>query len=111
MIEKYTQPFSSPLDDAIFGDESHTTSRRHGCGSEYGGSDVTVRPATRVERHMDARFFGQRSVFSVIVIITLWIAMVATIVAFTRINRKAALLLLVPYLLWVSFATYLNVSI
>lgn len=56
-------------------------------------------------------FFGKRSVFGGVVVIgALWIAIIATIIAFARVSRKAALLL-VPYLLWVSFATYLNVAI
>lgn len=37
----------------------------------------------------------------------LWLAIAATIVAFWRIRTSAALLLL-PYLLWVSFASWLN---
>ena len=56
-------------------------------------------------------FFGERSIFGgVAVIAALWVAILLTIVAFARVSRVAALLL-VPYLLWVSFATYLNVSI
>ena len=56
-------------------------------------------------------FFGRRSpVGGVVVIAALWVAIVATIVSFARVNRVAAVLL-VPYLLWVSFASYLNVSI
>lgn len=43
-------------------------------------------------------------------IVALWLAIVATIVSFFKISRMAALLLL-PYLLWVSFAGYLNYSI
>ncbi|MGW6445678.1 TspO/MBR family protein [Lentzea sp. NPDC055074] len=43
-------------------------------------------------------------------IVVLWIAIVAVIVAFYRRN-KAAGLLLVPYLGWVSFAAALNLSI
>jgi len=43
-------------------------------------------------------------------IIALWIAILAMIVVFYRIN-KAAGLLQIPYLLWVSFATVLNASI
>jgi tryptophan-rich sensory protein len=43
-------------------------------------------------------------------IVFLWILIVATIVAFWRIHRVAAVLL-VPYLLWVSFATALNIAI
>jgi benzodiazapine receptor len=56
-------------------------------------------------------FFGNRSVVGgVPVIVALWLAIVATVVAFARVSRTAALLL-VPYLLWVSFATYLNVGL
>ncbi|HET7322742.1 MAG TPA: TspO/MBR family protein, partial [Halococcus sp.] len=45
-----------------------------------------------------------------VVIVALWAAILATIIAFARVSRRAALLL-VPYLVWVSFATYLNVAI
>lgn len=41
------------------------------------------------------------------VIVVLWVAIVATIRAFDRVDRRAAALL-VPYLLWVSFAAVLN---
>lgn len=40
-------------------------------------------------------------------IIVLWLAIAATIYLFARISRLAAWLL-VPYILWVSFASYLN---
>jgi tryptophan-rich sensory protein len=40
----------------------------------------------------------------------LWIAIVATMFAFARVSRGAAWLML-PYLLWVSFASYLNYAI
>lgn len=43
-------------------------------------------------------------------IILLWLAIVATIVAFYRVSKPAAYLLL-PYIAWVSFAAYLNYSI
>lgn len=43
-------------------------------------------------------------------IVTLWLAIVALVAAFWRRSRAAALLL-VPYLAWVSFAAALNVSI
>ncbi len=56
-------------------------------------------------------FFGRRSPLAALVeIVFLWVAIVLTILTFARISRTAALLLL-PYLLWVSFATYLNASI
>lgn len=56
-------------------------------------------------------FFGLHSPFgSLIEIIFLWLAIIATIVAFYRISKTAGWLLL-PYLLWVSFASYLNYMI
>ncbi len=43
-------------------------------------------------------------------IIILWLAILATIITFAKISKPAAWLL-VPYVLWVSFAMYLNFSI
>jgi tryptophan-rich sensory protein len=40
-------------------------------------------------------------------IVLLWLAIVATILAFQRISAAAALMM-TPYLVWVSFASYLN---
>jgi tryptophan-rich sensory protein len=55
-----------------------------------------------------AVFFGMRDVdLGLAVILVLWVLIVATIGAFGRVDRRAALLLL-PYLLWVTFAAYLN---
>lgn len=56
-------------------------------------------------------FFGlRRPGLGLGVIGALWIAILGTIVAFDRIDRRAAVLL-VPYLLWVSFAAALNYAI
>ncbi len=56
-------------------------------------------------------FFGLHSPGVALVdIIFLWLAILATIVAFAKISRAAAWLL-APYILWVSFAVYLNYSI
>jgi translocator protein len=56
-------------------------------------------------------FFGLHSPGGALVeIVFLWLAIAATIIAFARIS-KAAAWLLVPYILWVSFAAYLNYSI
>jgi tryptophan-rich sensory protein len=53
-------------------------------------------------------FFGlQRPGLALLDIIALWLAILATLMAFWRSHPPAGLLLL-PYLLWVSFATYLN---
>lgn len=53
-------------------------------------------------------FFGAHLLFGgLVVIVALLGAIVLTIATFVRIDRRAAVLLL-PYLLWVSFATVLN---
>lgn len=44
------------------------------------------------------------------VISALWISILATMLKFSKVS-KAASLLLVPYILWVSFAAYLNYKI
>ncbi|WP_336024724.1 TspO/MBR family protein [Halobellus salinisoli] len=55
-----------------------------------------------------AAFFGMREIgLGLAVIAVLWALIVATMWAFARVDRRAALLL-VPYLLWVTFAAYLN---
>ncbi len=56
-------------------------------------------------------FFGRQNILLALVdIIALWVMIIVTIVYFYRIHRLAAWLL-IPYLLWVSFATVLNFSI
>jgi tryptophan-rich sensory protein len=58
-----------------------------------------------------AAFFGARSIIAgLAVIVALWFAILGTVLAFDQVDRRAAGLLL-PYLAWVSFATYLNVGI
>ena len=56
-------------------------------------------------------FFGlQAPGIALVEIVVMWLAILATIIAFSRTSRPAALLL-VPYLAWVAFATYLNAFI
>ena len=56
-------------------------------------------------------FFGLHNPFWAFVeIIFLWLAILWMIIAFYKISRPAAYLLL-PYILWVSFASILNFSI
>jgi tryptophan-rich sensory protein len=56
-------------------------------------------------------FFGlRRPGMALLEIVVLWVAIALTIGAFWRVSRLAALLL-VPYLLWTTFATALNASI
>ncbi len=53
-------------------------------------------------------FFGLENPFAgLICVILLWIFILATIIASYKIDRRAAYLL-VPYILWVTFATFLN---
>ena len=56
-------------------------------------------------------FFGADLLgWALVEIVVLWVLIAATIVAFGRVSRRAAWLM-VPYLAWVSFATALNASI
>lgn len=56
-------------------------------------------------------FFGSRSpLLGFIVIVFLWIAILITMLRFNEISEKSALLL-APYILWVTFAAFLNLSI
>ena len=58
-----------------------------------------------------ALFFGARSPVAALVdIVALWLGILASIILFARVS-KAGAVLMVPYLLWVSFATVLNVAI
>jgi tryptophan-rich sensory protein len=56
-------------------------------------------------------FFGGRQIgFALFEIVVLWLAIVFNVFIFYRLNAVAAYLL-IPYLLWVTFATYLNAGI
>jgi len=56
-------------------------------------------------------FFGLRSPhYGVLVIIALWTMILLSLIMFFKISRTSGLFML-PYLLWVSFAAILNVSI
>lgn len=55
-------------------------------------------------------FAAQELLLALVVICVLWLLIVVTIVAFDRVDRRAALLL-VPYLAWVTFAAILNYSL
>jgi len=56
-------------------------------------------------------FFGLQSPLAgIVVIVVLWLLILQCILRFWPISRNAALLL-VPYILWVSFAAFLNYTI
>ena len=56
-------------------------------------------------------FFGMQNPFlGLVEIMFLWLAIFATILAFYKISKTSAYLL-IPYILWVSFAAFLNYSI
>lgn len=53
-------------------------------------------------------FFGLQSPFAAFIeIVVLWMAILLTIIAFIRVSTAAAVLM-IPYILWVSFAAVLN---
>jgi tryptophan-rich sensory protein len=53
-------------------------------------------------------FFGLQNIFyGLIGIIAVWISILATMILFYKISKKATYLL-IPYILWVSFATFVN---
>ena len=56
-------------------------------------------------------FFGAHMILgAAVVIVLLWAMILASIVLFSKVS-KAAAGLLVPYILWVSFASVLNISL
>lgn len=56
-------------------------------------------------------FFGAHALlFSAVDIAALWVVLIATIVYFFKINRAAAWML-IPYILWVTFATVLTFTL
>jgi tryptophan-rich sensory protein len=56
-------------------------------------------------------FFGLRSpYYGFVEIIFLWLAILLTIVQFRKISKTASYLL-IPYILWVSFAALLNYNL
>ena len=56
-------------------------------------------------------FFGLRSpLFGLVDILFLWVMILVTIAQFSKISAPAALLL-IPYILWVTFASGLNLGI
>ena len=56
-------------------------------------------------------FFGLKSpLYGLIVIVPLWTAILLTIINFYRASKTASFLL-IPYIIWISYATALNFSI
>jgi tryptophan-rich sensory protein len=56
-------------------------------------------------------FFGDRSILGgLVIIISLWVLVLITMLRFFRISKTAGSLL-VPYLVWLSIATALNIQI
>lgn len=80
-------------------------SKRHGQALRIFGVQLVLNATWSIV------FFGLQSPgWALVNIVALWLAIVWTIKVFYRISKPAAYLL-VPYLLWVSFASYLNYSI
>lgn len=56
-------------------------------------------------------FFSlENYLFAFVWLITLWVLIIITTVLFYRINKTAGCLM-IPYILWVTFAAYLNLAI
>jgi tryptophan-rich sensory protein len=56
-------------------------------------------------------FFGERRLgWALVCVVVLWLAVLGTLLAFWRVSRTAAVLLL-PYLAWLGFAVALTASI
>lgn len=56
-------------------------------------------------------FFGLKNpALALLEIVILWLAILFTIIKFWKINKTSGMLL-IPYLLWVSFAAYLNFGV
>ncbi|MEM7010519.1 MAG: TspO/MBR family protein [Verrucomicrobiota bacterium] len=55
-------------------------------------------------------FFGlHQMLVALVIIVLLWATILATIIAFSKRSKLAAWLM-VPYIIWVSYATYLNAA-
>ncbi len=56
-------------------------------------------------------FFGMKNPgWALVNIISLWLIIITMTILFHKINKKAAYLL-IPYIIWISFASYLNYAI
>lgn len=56
-------------------------------------------------------FFGMKTTFApVIIIVVLWVCILACIIIFWKVSKPASIMM-IPYILWVSFAAYLNIGI
>jgi len=80
-------------------------------GKEIGAAIIIFSIQLVLNILWSALFFGMKKPFiAFIEIILLWISILASIVLFIDISNTASYLL-IPYLLWVSFAAILNFSI
>jgi tryptophan-rich sensory protein len=84
---------------------------RHGCSKRRVRTALVIFVVQLVlNAGWSVVFFGLRAPgWALVHIIVLLAAIIVTIIAFSRVSRAAAWLL-VPYLAWVAFATYLTVG-
>jgi benzodiazapine receptor len=95
----------------LMGLAEHLVARRPGDPAQVGRARACYRLQLGLNVLWSLLFFGRRSPLAGLVEIGfLWVAIALTILAFARISRVAALLL-VPYLLWVTLAAILNAAI
>lgn len=81
--------------------------RARGLGAELG---LFVLQLVLNALWMPAAFGAHALGWALLVIVALWVALAATLATFWRADRLAGLLLL-PYLVWVSYAVYLNAGL
>ena len=56
-------------------------------------------------------FFGTHNIFGgLVLVLILWVAILVNIIVFYRISKPAGLIL-IPYIVWVTIASYLNYSV
>lgn len=95
----------------LMGVADYLVTTRDGEAAAKGSAQTLYRLQLGLNALWSFLFFGRRNPFAAFIeILLLWTTIVMTIVAFARISRPAALLL-VPYLLWTTFATVLNAAI
>lgn len=93
----------------LFWKEGHKARKRK--ESEFRTGTVLFEVQLLLNLLWSLLFFGLRNpLYGLLGIAILWIMIAATMASFHKVSRNAALLL-VPYILWVSFAMVLNAAI
>lgn len=95
----------------LMGIAAYLVRRRESGGGRRGSALSAFRAQLVLNGLWSTLFFGLRSPAAGLAdIAALWVVLAVTVVRFFRVSRLAGLLL-IPYLLWTSFAAVLNFSI